>query len=99
MIIINGTVRIPPGSLDQLRPAMELMLAGSRAEDGCLRYAYALDVLDDGLVHVVEAWRDRAALDAHFQTPHMARWRASFAALGITDRDLRVYQTDEGTPV
>ena len=75
------------------------MLAASRAEPGCLRYSYAVDVLDEGLVHVVEAWADRDALAAHFQTPHMAEWRAEFAALGISDRDLRLYETDEGEAI
>ncbi|MCP5391949.1 MAG: antibiotic biosynthesis monooxygenase [Sphingomonadaceae bacterium] len=99
MIQIVGTVRIPAGSIDAARPAMERMLAASRAEPGCLRYSYAVDVLDEGLVHVVEAWADRDALAAHFQTPHMAEWRAEFAALGISDRDLRLYETDEGEPI
>ncbi|MEZ5693942.1 MAG: putative quinol monooxygenase [Altererythrobacter sp.] len=99
MIQIVGTVRIPAGSIDAARPAMERMLAASRAEPGCLRYSYAVDVLDEGLVHVVEAWADRDALAAHFQTPHMAEWRAAFAALGISDRDLRLYETDEGEPI
>ncbi|MCB2084122.1 MAG: antibiotic biosynthesis monooxygenase [Sphingomonadaceae bacterium] len=99
MIQIVGTVRIPAGSIDAARPAMERMLAASRAEPGCLRYSYAVDVLDEGLVHVVEAWADRDALAAHFQTPHMAEWRAEFAALGISDRDLRLYETDEGEAI
>ena len=99
MILIAGTVRIPSGAIDAVRPAMEKMLAASRAEAGCIRYAYALDVLDDGLVHISEAWTDRDALAAHFRTPHMAEWRAEFGALGITDRDLKLYETDEGTPI
>ena len=99
MIQIVGTVRIPAGSIDAARPAMERMLTASRNEPGCLRYSYAIDVLDEGLVHVVEAWADRDALAAHFQTPHMAEWRAEFAALGISDRDLRLYETDEGEPI
>ncbi len=37
---------------------------------------------EPGLIRVFEAWRDQAALDAHFQTPHMAAWRASLAGLG-----------------
>ncbi len=99
MLLIAGTVRIPDGALDRARPAMAKMLAGSRAEDGCLAYAYAQDVLDPGLIHIVERWRDRAALDAHFRTPHMAEWRATWADLGIHDRDLKLYEADEGHPV
>ena len=75
---------------------MAKMIAASRAEDGCLRYAYAVDVLDEGLIHVSEAWTDRTALAAHFQTAHLAEWRAQFGPLGISGRNLRLYDTNEG---
>ena len=43
---------------------MRAMVEASRAEDGCLGYSYAEDVLEPGLIHVAERWRDRAALVA-----------------------------------
>ncbi|QSB44701.1 antibiotic biosynthesis monooxygenase [Tsuneonella flava] len=99
MILIVGTVRIPADGLEVALPAMATMVAASRAEAGCIHYAYAQDVLDPTVIHVSEAWRDRAALAAHFATPHLAAWRTQFAELGITDRDLKLYETDEGEPV
>lgn len=99
MLIIMGTVRIPDGAIDTVRPAMERMLAASRAEDGCFTYNYAQDVLDPCVIHVSERWRDRAALDAHFQTAHMAEWRAAFGGLGIHGRDLALYESDDGAPI
>ena len=99
MLIIMGTVRIPEGALDTARPAMTAMLAASRAEDGCLAYNYAQDVLDACVIHISERWRGRAALDAHFRTPHMAEWRAQFGAIGVTDRDLKLYESDDGHPI
>lgn len=99
MILIVGTVRIPADGLEAALPAMATMVAASRAEDGCIHYAYAQDVLDPAVIHVSEAWRDRAALAAHFATPRLTAWRAQFAELGITDRDLKLYETDEGEPV
>ncbi|WP_086608136.1 putative quinol monooxygenase [Erythrobacter donghaensis] len=98
MILIVGTIRIPPGTLDKIRPVMSEMIEASRREDGCLHYAYALDVLDAGLIHVIEKWRDRAALDAHFAAPHLAEWRQQFARFGITDRNLQLYTADAGEP-
>ncbi|WP_367185860.1 putative quinol monooxygenase [Sphingomonas bacterium] len=97
--MIVGTVRIPDGAIDRARPAMAAMLAASRAEDGCLAYNYAQDVLDPCVIHISERWRDRAALDAHFATPHMAAWRAQFGAIGIGDRDLTLYEADDGVAV
>ena len=55
-------------------------IAASRAEAGCVAYAYAEDVIEPGLLRVNEAWTDRAALDAHFETPHMKQWQRERAA-------------------
>ena len=94
MIVIEGTVRVAPEKIEAARPAMEAMIRASRAEAGCLDYAYSIDVLDPGLVRVAERWESREALAAHFQTPHMAEWRAQFATLGITGRSLRMYEAE-----
>jgi quinol monooxygenase YgiN len=91
-IIIAGTVRVPPEALPALKPHMHEMLAASRAEAGCLTYSYAEDVAEPGLIRVFEAWRDQAAIDAHFASPHMGEWRAAGAQLGVFDRRLSIYE-------
>jgi quinol monooxygenase YgiN len=98
-LIVAGTVRVPHENLDGLRPHMAEMVAASRAEDGCLAYGYAEDVLAPGLIHVFEIWRDQAALDAHFQTPHMARWRAAWPSFGVSDRRLFAYEVASERPL
>ena len=90
-LIIAGTVRVPVENLQAFRPHMLAMLKASRAEDGCIAYSYAEDVAEPDLIRVFEAWRDQAALDAHFETPHMAAWRSHWPAFGVSDRQLRAY--------
>lgn len=91
-VIIAGTVRVPPENLARFRPNMLAMLAASRAEDGCLEYSYAEDVAEPGLIRVFEAWRDQAAIEAHFKTDHMATWRAAWPSFGVSDRRLFAYE-------
>ncbi len=95
MLLIVGTVRLPPERLDEARDAMRAMILASRAEDGCLGYGYAEDVLEPGLIHVKEFWRDRAALDRHFASAHIAAWRAAWPRLGVHGRDLVLYEVGE----
>ena len=99
MLVIIGTVRLPADRLADARPAMQRMIMASRAEHGCIEYSYAQDVLDAGLIHVSEVWSDRAALDAHFRSAHIVDWRASWAALGIGDRNLMLYEADDPKPI
>lgn len=96
MRLVVGTIRLPADRLAEARAPMQRMIEASRAEDGCLDYAYAEDVLDPGLIHVCELWRDQAALDRHLGAAHIGPWRATWPGLGIGDRDLRVYEV--GTP-
>ncbi|SCX92064.1 Quinol monooxygenase YgiN [Novosphingobium aromaticivorans] len=99
MIIVMGSFRLPIENFDSALPMMEKVIAATRAEDGCLLYAYSRDTIDPGLVRVSEQWRDRAALDAHFRTQHMKVWAEERAALGLTERDIRVFEADEGVAV
>ena len=98
-VIIAGTVRVPPENLAAFKPHMAAMLAASRAEDGCVTYSYAEDVAEPGLVRVFEAWRDQAAIDAHFQTAHMAAWRAAWPGFGVSDRKLFAYEVASERPL
>lgn len=95
MLLIVGTIRLPPERLAAARPVMKRMADSSRAEDGCLDYSYAEDVLESGLIRVNEMWRDQTCLDRHFASPHLAEWRAAWPALGIHDRQLRSYEVGE----
>jgi quinol monooxygenase YgiN len=98
-VIVAGTVRVPPEKLEAFRPHMQAMLAASRAEDGCLVYSYAIDVEDPGLVRVFEAWRDEAALKAHFAEPHMAQWRALWPSFDVSERRLALYDVASERPL
>ena len=99
MLLIVGTFRLPPDNFEQALSAMEAMILASRAEQGCLEYSYAQDVLDLGLIHVTETWADRKALDRHFASEHIAQWRASWPGLGISDRHLWLYEVEQPSPV
>jgi quinol monooxygenase YgiN len=96
VLLVIGTFRLAAGRLADARPAMRAMSEASRAEDGCIDYGYAEDVLEPGLIHVREIWRDQPSLDRHLASPHLAQWRSTWTALGIGARDLRRHELGEG---
>jgi quinol monooxygenase YgiN len=65
MIIVTGEARFAAGEIERLRGALNAWVSEVRGRDGCLSYHYAVDLGDPDLVHVVETWRDEAAVDAH----------------------------------
>ncbi len=99
MILVAGTFRMLPENVAIAMGMAKRVIEATRAEDGCIAYAYAQDLLDPGLIHVAEKWRDRSALDAHFKTAHMQAWTIERAALNPTERDIRIFETDDGVAV
>lgn len=90
-VAVIGQFRIPAERMDEARPAMRKVMDATRAEDGCIEYNYAEDVLDPGLIRVSEVWASREQLAAHLKTPHMAVWAEERAGLGLTGRAITVY--------
>ena len=99
MIQINGTIRLGRSIDAATRKAIVEMVRASRAEDGCLDYAFAADIADPDTLVLFERWRDREALTAHGQSEHMAQFQKVMAANPPASRDVRVYETDEGQPL
>jgi quinol monooxygenase YgiN len=91
MLILAGTIRIAPEKRDAALVQIRRMVEATRAEPGCLEYAFSIDVLDDQLVRIFEVFADDAALAAHRASAHMAAWRAVSPELGIGERDLSHY--------
>ncbi|MBS0480597.1 MAG: antibiotic biosynthesis monooxygenase [Proteobacteria bacterium] len=98
-VAIIGQFRMPVENMEAARPLMRKVMEASRAEDGCIEYNYAEDVLDPGLIRVSEVWQSREQLMAHAKSAHMADWATERAALGLTGRNITVYEADEGTPL
>lgn len=46
-----------------------------------------------------ERWRDAQALAAHGKSAHMTEFQMVMAANPPAARNIRMYQTDEGTPL
>lgn len=94
MLIIAGSIRFPSETVEQARIELGRIATASRTEQGCEAYHFAEDVLEPGLFHVSERWADRAALDAHKRIQHFIDYRAATAALGVHDRDVRLYEVE-----
>lgn len=98
-VVIAGTLVLRPGTFEALKPHMLAMIEASRAEPGCLAYAYAIDIENPLVVRVHEEWTDHKALERHFGTAHLRAWRSELARIGIVSRDLVSWTALDPTPV
>ena len=74
MLLLTAFIEVASGDRDAIHAALADVIASTRAEDGCEDYGCYEDTQQHGRYVFVERWRDRAALDRHVRTPHMAAW-------------------------
>jgi quinol monooxygenase YgiN len=67
-----ATFEARDGAADELLATLQGMVEPSLAEPGCVEYRPLTDPARPGVVVMVERWRDQAALDEHFASPHFA---------------------------
>ncbi len=91
MILVSGVFVLDPRGRDEAVAAAQQMAQATREEDGCISYAFYVDLEDSARVRVFEEWESEEALERHFQMPHMAAFREALGAAEILSRSVKVY--------
>ncbi len=94
MIFVVASIVLKSGQRsDFVAKARELVIQQTRGEAGCLFYDLTESTSDPNLAIFVERWESRAALEAHFGSPHMAAWRSVSGPM-IETRTVEVIHPD-----
>jgi autoinducer 2-degrading protein len=72
-LIVSVNVK-PDQRAGFLAAAADDSTSSARDEPGCFRFDVLHDQKDENHFYFYEVYRDEAALDAHRQAPHYARW-------------------------
>lgn len=96
MIIVTGSVKARPDTLDKLLALSLEHVRRSRAEPGCVAHTVHQDVEDPLRLVFLEEWADADALLVHFAVPESGEFVRAAAELAAARPDLRVY---DATPV
>ncbi|MFT4569540.1 MAG: quinol monooxygenase YgiN [Hyphomicrobiaceae bacterium] len=99
MLIVAGEVVVEPGQMEAVRQPLEQMMKATRAEPGCLAYAFSVDIADPCVLRVFERWESEAVLAAHFSTLHMGEFGAAMAAVEPKSMDIKVYGVSGELPL
>lgn len=75
MLIVIARVEARRAHVAELKQAMLALLIPTRAEPGCLSYTLLASPDDPALLFFHETWADRAALEAHWRSPHLLAYR------------------------
>ena len=93
-VLIGGTWDVDPSDRENFLKVVEAVTGPSRAEAGCLKYWFSASLENSNRFHLFECWKDQAALEEHFKTPHLLKFREDVGKLKLT-RDIIRYTAEE----
>ena len=74
MIVVTGHLDIDPAKRTEAEAAIAAFIPQNLAEDGCVDYRFAWNVLEPNRLNGVEIWESQDAIDAHMGSAHMAEF-------------------------
>jgi autoinducer 2-degrading protein len=94
MYAIFVTINIKPGCAEEFTEASFGDAQGSvRDESGCFRFDILKDAENPNRFYLYEVYRDEAAFQAHLETPHFKKWRATVEEMFDGEFEKVVMQT------
>ena len=99
MILVVVEVKLETGAAGQARDIVARMESATRAEPGCITYAFSVDLNDDTTMRVIERWRSAEDLKAHLASPHMAEFNQAIVAIRPKGLDVKAYEIAREVPL
>ena len=92
MILVLGEFEFHPDDFEAASGLATTLMRETIKEDGCIKYAFAVDLTRSNCLQLSECWRDDGALSAHFLTAHIQAYREGLKALRVVRRVVRRYE-------
>lgn len=92
MLIVTGTMQVPPEGIEGMKAAAAEVAVATRQEKGCRVYAFWQSVEEPTTFRVYEEWDDLDCLKAHGKSAHIGIYRDKLAAIGAFGRDIKMFE-------
>lgn len=97
--LIGAHLKIKADQVDAFVAAAKDVIAASRAEPGCIGYTLYQDPYEPTAFFFFEQWKDQAAIDFHFGTPHFKAFGDKLKDMADGAADITIYSiTGEKRP-
>jgi len=98
MIIVGGYIDMESeAEIASILDAGNEMVAATLKETGCIDYCFSIDIGNPCRIRLFEVWIDQAALDAHMQTPHMAKFMEAIMGAKRAGASVSAYEAGGAT--
>ena len=73
-VTVIARIKAKTGQVQRVKEELLKLLAPTRAENGCMNFDMHQGATDQSQFLFHENWTSKAALEAHFETPHIKNW-------------------------
>lgn len=91
VVYVSAKIQAASGQEDAMEAVLAAVIGDVRAEKGCIRYDLHRCLNEPGTFLFYETWESQAALEAHGNTPHIARMREAMGPLLGGEPEVLVY--------
>ena len=99
MIVIAGTVNVRADRRERAIQAARRVSTATEREAGCISYRFYADLADPNVFLIFEEWESDEALARHFQTEHLAAFRAEMPELVAAAPKIQRYVVESVGPL
>jgi quinol monooxygenase YgiN len=98
-VIVAGYVKVAPRDREALVKVLQTHVPRVRAKDGCIAYAFAVDVVDPDVVRMSEAWRDQQSLETHLADDEFQAVQKQLVHIEFVGRSVQRYDVSSVTDI
>jgi quinol monooxygenase YgiN len=95
MLVLTAKCVGKPDFRSDITRVSSAMVEASTAEAGCISYNFYLAPGRPDEFFFFEEWKDQAALDFHFATPHFQKFIAELTPMLVGEPAVRTYDVGE----
>ena len=97
MIIVAGSVSVPPENSEAFMAAAADISAASRTLDGNIDYCISMQT--PGVFRFLEIWETEEDMNAQFSAPHFGAFQAAVSELGMAGMNGKKYESSSVSPL
>lgn len=94
--IIGAKVQLKADQVDAFIAEAKAVIAASRAEAGCISYTLYQSPYDRSQFFFFEEWKNQAAIDFHFASPHFKAFGEKLKNMTAAPADIAIYDCATG---
>ena len=91
-IVVTGYIRIAPRDREALVKVLQAHVPRVLEKDGCIAFAFAVDVVALDVAPMSEAWRDRQALETHLADDEFHGVQKELVDIAFIERSVQRYE-------